>query len=90
MTAPLDPRPADPAAPGVSAALQGNGTFVRWVPNAQTAKIAVQAKLGGTWRTVQIIPGRSQGVTIPRAEAVAVTALDRYGNASAPKVLGLR
>lgn len=79
-----------PAAPGVSAAVQGNGTFVRWTPANGTAKIAVQAKVGGSWRTYQISPASSQGVNIPRAEAIAVTALDRFGNASAPKVLGLR
>jgi uncharacterized lipoprotein YddW (UPF0748 family) len=79
-----------PAAPGVSAAVQGNGTAVRWTAGSGTAKIAVQAKIGGNWRTVQIAPARSQGLTIPRAEAVAVTALDRFGNASPPKVIGLR
>jgi uncharacterized lipoprotein YddW (UPF0748 family) len=79
-----------PAAPGVSAAVQGNGTFVRWTPAGGTSKVAVQAKVGGSWRTYQIGPASSQGITIPRAEAVAVTALDRFGNTSAPKVLGLR
>jgi hypothetical protein len=33
--------------------------------------------------------GAGQAV-IPRADAIAVTALDRFGNASAPKVLALR
>jgi len=79
-----------PAAPGVSAALQGNGTFVRWVPDKNTAKVAIQARTGQTWRTVQIAPASSKGLTIPRADAVAFTAIDRFGNASPPKVLGLR
>jgi uncharacterized lipoprotein YddW (UPF0748 family) len=79
-----------PAAPGVSAALQGNGTTVSWVPDPTTAKIAVQARLGGTWRTVQIVPAGQKSLALPRAETLAVTALDRYGNASPPKVLGLR
>jgi uncharacterized lipoprotein YddW (UPF0748 family) len=81
---------SSPAAPGVSAALQGNGTFVRWVPDKHTAKVAIQARTGRTWRTVQIAPASSRGITIPRADAVAFTAIDRFGNASAPKVLGLR
>jgi uncharacterized lipoprotein YddW (UPF0748 family) len=79
-----------PAAPGVSAVVQSGGTYVHWEPDGNTAKIAIQAKTGGTWRTVQIAPVSGKGVTIPRADAVAVTALDRYGNASAPKVLGLK
>jgi uncharacterized lipoprotein YddW (UPF0748 family) len=79
-----------PPAPGVSASLQGNGTTVRWQPAGDTAKIAVQAKIGGTWRTYQILPSRTPGINLPRAEAIAITALDRFGNASAPKVLGIR
>ena len=79
-----------PAAPGVSAVVQSGGTYVHWEPDGNTAKIAIQAKTGGTWRTVQIAPASGKGVTIPKADAVAVTALDRYGNASPPKVLGLK
>jgi len=79
-----------PAAPGVSASIQENGTFVSWQPDSSTAKIAVQGKIGGTWRTIQIAPSGSKGITIPRADAIAVTALDRFGNASPPKVLGIR
>lgn len=79
-----------PEAPGVSAAAEGGNTIVRCIPAANTAKIAIQAKIGGDWRTVRIVPAGSQNTTIPRAEAIAVTALDRFGNASAPKVLGIR
>jgi hypothetical protein len=52
--------------------------------------LAIQAKVSGSWRTVKIAPSSSQSVTIPRASAIAITALDRYGNASAPKVLGIQ
>lgn len=79
-----------PAAPGASAAAEGSNTLIRWQPDAGTAKIAVQAKSGGAWRTVKIVPAGSQTLSIPRAEVIAVTALDRFGNASAPKVLGIR
>ena len=79
-----------PAAPGVSASVQSSGTYVHWEPDGNTAKIAVQAKISGTWRTVNIGPSGSKGITIPKAEAIAVTALDRFGNASAPKVLGIK
>jgi uncharacterized lipoprotein YddW (UPF0748 family) len=79
-----------PSAPGVSAILRPDSTFVRWEAGGDTSKIAVQARTGGIWRTVQICPSGSKGITIPRADIVAVTALDRYGNASLPKVLGLK
>jgi uncharacterized lipoprotein YddW (UPF0748 family) len=79
-----------PAAPGIAATLQGSNTVVRWVPDGSAAKIAVQARIGGTWRTVKILPASAMSVSLPRAEAIAVTALDRYGNASPPKTLGLQ
>jgi uncharacterized lipoprotein YddW (UPF0748 family) len=78
-----------PAAPGVSASVQGGNTVVRWSPDGNTAKIAVQARNGGTWRTAKISYAGAGQATIPRADAIAVTALDRCGNASPPKVLGL-
>ncbi len=79
-----------PAAPGVSATLDGSQTLVRWQSNDSTAKVAIQAKSGGSWQTVRIAPARNGQVAIPRADAVAITALDRFGNASPPKVLGLQ
>ena len=79
-----------PAAPGVSASVQGENTVVRWSPDGNTAKVAVQARNGGTWRTVKIASVGAGQATIPRADAIAVTALDRFGNASPPKVLGLQ
>ncbi len=79
-----------PAAPGVSASVQGANTLVRWsATDGTAAKIAVQARNGGIWRTVKIDPSGAGQATIPRADALAVTALDRFGNASPPKVLGL-
>jgi uncharacterized lipoprotein YddW (UPF0748 family) len=79
-----------PAAPGVSATLQGNDTVIRWVPDAATARVAVQARTAQGWQTVRILPAAAQALTIPRADAIAVTALDRFGNASPPKTLSLR
>jgi uncharacterized lipoprotein YddW (UPF0748 family) len=79
-----------PAAPGISASATAEGTSVRWTADRNVAKIAIQAKTGGQWRTVRILPARANSATIPRADAIAVTALDRYGNASPPKVLGRR
>jgi len=78
-----------PAAPSVGASVQGDGTAIHWQTNGNTAKIAVQARYGGTWRTVRILPAGANGITIQRADSIAVTALDRFGNASPPKVLGI-
>lgn len=78
-----------PATPGVSAQVTGNGTFVRWVLSDQSAaKVAIQGRYNGQWRTVKIAPAGGNGVTIPKADAIAVSTLDRFGTASAPKVLG--
>ncbi len=79
-----------PNAPGVSATAEGNETRVKWVPDQTTAKIAVQARNGNAWRTVKIGPAGAGQAILPRADAIAVTAIDRFGNASAPKVLRLQ
>ena len=79
-----------PAAPGVSATVQEGATRVSWEADRSASKIAIQGKIGGAWKTLQIAPANAGQVTVPRAEAIAVTSLDRFGNASAPKVLGLR
>lgn len=79
-----------PESPGVSANVSEKGTYIHWEPDGSTSKIAIQARSSGTWRTVQISPSSSKGITIPRADVIAVTALDRFGSASQPKVLGLK
>jgi len=79
-----------PAAPSVGASVQGEGTAIHWQANGNTAKIAVQARYGDTWRTVRIVPAGANGITIQRADSIAVTALDRFGNASPAKVLGVQ
>ena len=78
-----------PAAPGVSALVQGGNTIVQWQPGGDTAKIAIQARNGGIWKTAKITYAGAGQTSIPRADAIAITALDRFGNASPPKVLGL-
>jgi uncharacterized lipoprotein YddW (UPF0748 family) len=79
-----------PGAPTVSATAKGDTTSISCTPANNTAKIAVQGKVGGTWRTLKIVPAYSTNISIPRSDAIAVTALDRFGNASPPKVLGLQ
>ncbi len=79
-----------PAVPGAGAVVEGDKTSVRWKTEESAAKVAVQARNGNTWRTVAIVPAGAKSVSIPRADAIAVSALDRFGNSSAPKVLGIR
>lgn len=79
-----------PAAPGVGATLKGAETQIQWQADASVAKIAIQARSGGSWRTIRIAPAGAGAARIPRADAIAVTAIDRFGGASTPKVLGLR
>lgn len=79
-----------PDTPGLGASVQGDSTRLHWKSDDRTARIAIQAKNGGTWRTLRILPASAGTATIPKADAVAITALCRYGNASQPKVLSLR
>ena len=79
-----------PESPGAGASIQGDRTAITWQSGGSAAKIAVQARYGKTWRTAAIIPAGLKKCSIPRADAVAVSALDRFGNSSAPKVLGIR
>jgi len=79
-----------PSAPGVSASPAGSNTSIRWIPGSNTSKIAIQAKVNGTWRTIKVCASNQKSTTIPRATTIAITALDRFGNASTPKVLALQ
>jgi uncharacterized lipoprotein YddW (UPF0748 family) len=81
---------AIPAQTAATASISGENTTIRWSPPQGVSKIAIQARNSGTWRTVAIVPAGSTSVSLPRAEAFAVSSLDRYGNVSKPKVLGLR
>lgn len=73
-----------PATPGVSA----SGKTVRWSRVPGAAKYAVQARFGRGWRLVKVVPGGSSSLSFSSApDAIAVSAVDRYGTTSAPAVL---
>ncbi len=80
----------NPETPGAAASISGDKTSIRWVTGKTTSKVAIQARNGSTWRTAAIVPAGQDTIEIPRAEAIAISALDRFGNASSPKTLGLR
>ena len=68
-----------------------SGTNVSWSRASGVSKYAVQARYGNTWRCLRVLSGNATSTTIPAgAKAVAVTAVDRFGTASAPAVLTAR
>ena len=80
-----------PATPRVSANGGGSGISVSWARVKGASKYAVQARYGKNWRCTHIVPGGSSQVTVPAgAEAIAVTAVDRFGTGSAPGVVNRR
>ena len=78
-----------PPSPEVGASVTGEKTNIHWISRDAT-KIAIQARYGSTWRAIAIVPAGIKKITIPKAEAIAATSLDRFGNSSIPKVLSLR
>lgn len=80
---------AAPEQTDASASASGGNATVRWSPPKGVSKVAIQARDSGTWRTLAIVPANTGSISTSRAEAFALTSLDRYGNSSAPKILGL-
>ncbi|MBK1832555.1 family 10 glycosylhydrolase [Roseibacillus ishigakijimensis] len=80
-----------PGTPRAQASASGNGVQVSWSPVSGASKYAVQARYGKTWRCTHVVSAGATSVTVPAgAQAVAVTAADRFGSASAPAVLSAR
>ena len=67
-------------------AVSRNGDVVRWqVQGAQ--KVAVQIMINGRWVPYKVMPAYKGGMQLPKGtSAVAVRAVDRYGNTSAPVI----
>ena len=52
------------------------------------SKYAVQARYGKYWFTVKVLPASVRNLTLTgNPEAIAVSAVDRYGTTSAPSVV---
>ncbi|MFM1561243.1 MAG: glycoside hydrolase family 10 protein [Roseibacillus sp.] len=80
-----------PPTPAASAQRGKSGTSVRWSRVAGAAKYAVQARYGQTWVMAAVVHGGQSSVTVSGTpDAIAVSAVDRYGTTSAPAVLGRR
>lgn len=77
-----------PAAPRVTVVGRDGAWRLQWQSNDQrTVKVAVQARTQQRWRTLGIVGVSTAEFALASADAVAVTAVDRYGNVSAPVVL---
>jgi len=80
---------AAPESPNITASHSGTETHIRWNPESKATRMVIQACYGSQWRTLRITPDSRGCLSIPRANAIALTAVDAYGNTSAPKVLAL-
>jgi hypothetical protein len=82
-----------PGRPAASAAGGASGLKLNLQSGDRaTSRFAVQARFGNQWRLVKIVSAGATNVEVPTLagrlpEAVAVSAVDRFGNASAPVVL---
>lgn len=78
-----------PETPRVSAKHASNQTLIEWKTVGKDDRLAVQARYKGQWYLLRISGAGSQRISIPQAEAIAITAIDRYGNTSDPMTLGM-
>ncbi len=78
-----------PPQPRASAEVTDRGLAVKW--SVQGAKqVAVMGRNGRRWRMLEVAPATAGGVTLATRtppEAISLSAVDRYGNLSAPLVL---
>ena len=78
-----------PGRPAASAAGTGSGVRVNIQSgDRSTARYAVQARFGNQWRMAKVVSSGTRAVDVAGLpDAVAVSAVDRFGNTSAPVVL---
>ncbi len=77
---------ARPGRPAVQVRQGGRGYTISWQPvDASARKWVVQARVGGHWRTLCVLPGAQRQVTLPasyvgQADRVAVRPISACGN----------
>ncbi len=76
-----------PQSPVCSAAGLDGLVAMHWQSGPSASKVVIQARSAGIWRTVKILPAYCKSARIANADAVALTAVDRYGTTSPPTVL---
>lgn len=81
-----------PGQPKLSAAARASSVKLSWTPAGSTALSVwvVHEKNAGQWRA-RVLPRNARAHSVEgRPEVLALTAFDRFGNASAPAVLQLK
>lgn len=74
--------------PGLRASGGRGGVTAKWAPVRGASKYAVQARYGRSWFTTHVVPASATSVVLSGSpDAVAVSAVDRYGTTSAPSVV---
>ncbi len=77
-----------PSPPSITATSTSDKTTILW-DETISSRIVIQARYKNTWHTLAIRPSNKKSITIPKAEAVAASTLDRFGNTSSPTTLSL-
>lgn len=68
--------------------LRASGKQASWSRVKGAAKYAVQARYGRNWFTVKVLPGSATSIVLQGTpNAIAVSAVDRYGTTSTPSVV---
>ncbi len=74
--------------PIIHAAPTRGGVKAQWNKIAGAAKYVIQARYGKNWFTMKVIPSSSTSIALQGSpEAIAVSAVDRYGTTSTPSVV---
>jgi uncharacterized lipoprotein YddW (UPF0748 family) len=84
---------APPSKPNLSAVDIANGLRLDWNVSTNSSSIrwwVVQSKSLGSWKTEMLPREYSAQIVTGRPDTVAITAIDRIGNASPPRVLEMR
>ncbi|MGC6457935.1 MAG: glycoside hydrolase family 10 protein [Akkermansiaceae bacterium] len=75
-----------PATPAVRAMAAGGNLGLSWSAVPGCSKYAIQVRFGKTWRMSTVTSG-NKIMLRGQPDAVAISAVDRYGNTSSPRVL---
>ncbi|WP_018970889.1 glycoside hydrolase family 10 protein [Rubritalea marina] len=78
-----------PATPEFSARNNGGSVDLKIGNAARGTRFAIQARYNNKWYSIATVPHRNPRIK-GKPSAIAVTSVDRYGNASKPRVLARR
>ncbi|MCC7101810.1 MAG: family 10 glycosylhydrolase [Fimbriimonadaceae bacterium] len=84
---PASPWLGNKVPPTPSAKKEGNIIILEKPGTADARFFAIQQEVRGSWRLVKVVEAVGQSVVLKDSGAVAISLIDRVGNASAPRVL---